>query len=317
MPKVIIQAISLLLCLTASSLFAKVDTLNLWQGEYFQAKEGAFYFVIGSHAASIDPASQVSVTLINRVNRSTYVLSQKVDVRAERAMPIWKAPSGKYSIEAITLVDRLGKKRMGRISGRNSFVIKRFTLSNLGTWHFTVAPTGEISGTINPTPNIYKEAGSKQDSSLSAVIGGFDGLVQEVLGGSKVFKKAKQNFGTTDEMRASYTIRRQIAMYHSLNLFQHNYYAREISDTLNAYDAQLRECYTDALDESGDLRGTVQFKFLLSKKTGSMARITHGGGSLTNPKMVKCLYDQLAGASFAAKANMIGELIFTFDFNPE
>ena len=102
-------------------------------------------------------------------------------------------------------------------------------------------------------------------------------------------------------------------MFYRLNLMRHNYHAKTISGVLNANDANLRRCYTDRLDFNDDLRGTVGFTFLLSKQSGTMAKLKPSGGTANDPKLVECLFMELSNMQFPVPDNMVGDLLYTFD----
>ena len=179
------------------------------------------------------------------------------------------------------MVDAAGAKRVWEAadegSRKQTFLVKRQCLSNLGLW--TLSPVGEVglSVAFNMIPNSYKEEGRKTDSSVAAVLNGFTGLIQDKIGGSKVLKGADTNYEDPNELRATITFTRQIAMFYKLNLFQHNYHAKAVANVLSVYDPNLRRCYTDRLDFNDALRGEVTFTFLLSKQTGTMSKLKATG----------------------------------------
>ena len=291
------------------------QTLSGWQGEYLNSKEGAFYFVLQTRSFNppIDGAARVILLITNLLSGEQYVTSQKCDGGEEKMLPIWKAPSGKYAISGIVMIDGKGHKRQWRNGPKTSFTIKRLYLSNLGAWTLTPAPGDGINVEMKVGPNIFKEKGDKSESSIAGVINGFNGLDQEILAGGALTKKAAENYGSPGELRASYTIRRQISMFFALNLFRDNASARGVADILKVYDPQMRGCYTDRLEEADGLRGTVQFKFVLSKQNGGIRGLKHVGGTLADPPLVKCLFDTLSGMNIPVNSNMIGELTYTFD----
>ena len=306
-----------LLAFMASNLFAAApaQTLSGWQGEYLNAKEGAFYFVLKSKDFNppLDSASRVVLLINNLLTKDSYVTSQKLEGNEEKFMPIWKAPSGKYVISGLMLIDGKGRKRQWRSAQKMSFLIKRLFISNLGTWTITPGPSEALSVDMKVGPNLFKEKGDKSESSVAGVINGFSGLEQETIAGNALVKKAQDNYGSPGELRAAYTIRRQIAMFFALNLFKDNNNARGVADILKVYDPQMRSCYTDRLEEKDGLRGTVGFKFVLSKQSQGIRSLKHVGGTLGDPPLVKCLFDILAGSTIPVNNNMIGELTYTFD----
>ena len=293
------------------------QTLSLWQGEYLDSKDGAFYLVLDSKNFNppLDAGSRALIAMVSILTNEQYVASQKLDNSAERMMPVWKVPSGKYYVAAVIVIDGKGRKRTWHASPNQkvSFSVKRLYMSNIGIWTLSPGAGDALNIDMKVGPNIYKENPNKTDSSIAGVINGFNGLEQELFGGKALLKKAEDNYGTPGEMRASYTIHRQIAMFFTLNLFKDNSSARSVADMIKGYDPPLRNCYTDRLDERDGIRGSVQFKFVLSKPAASMRSLKHAGGTLSDPPLVKCLFEVLEGASFPVQSNMIGELTLTFD----
>ena len=45
-----------------------------------------------------------------------------------------------------------------------------------------------------------------------------------------------------------------------------------------------------------------------------MSKLRHTGGSLDDPKLIQCIFQQLGRIQFPVKENMLGELTYTFDF---
>jgi hypothetical protein len=102
-------------------------------------------------------------------------------------------------------------------------------------------------------------------------------------------------------------------MFYKLDLMKHNDHAKAIAGVLTVYDPNIRKCYTDRLDDNDSLKGDVKFTFLLSKQTGTMAKLKRTGGSLGDPKLAECMYYELSQIQFPVSENMIGELTYTFD----
>ena len=303
---------------TASLVAASATSLSEWRGEYFKKKEGAFYLVldtVGFEGQAGQFSSRVQIKLVNLLSKKIFTLAQRPIAKQSQGAQVrqWKLPSGKYALRQIKLVDGLGKKRLWQARRGRTFIVKRVMLSNLGRW--TLAPKGKagLRLRIRHEANTYEEAGASADSSLAAVINGFNGLTQKVYGGKKVLQAAEDDYSTENELRATFTTRRNIAMVFQLNLFKHNYLAKQVATILSVHDPQLRTCYTDRLRFNDALRGEVGFTFLLSKSTGSMTKLKHTGGTLRDPKLVQCLYYELAAIQFPINTTMIGEINYTFE----
>lgn len=292
-----------------------------WQGEYFDKTQGGLFLKI---ALKDFPASaqtkfltgNIQVTVRNLLKKSEFLISHTPADPTDPPREIWKLPSGKYEITSIVMVDTAGVKRTYAPGGkepRQSFSVKRHCLANLGLW--TLAPSGPtgIAAAFTMVPNTYDEAGRRSESSVAAVIDGFSGILQEKFGGRRVLEGAADNFEGESELRATVSFTRQISMFYRLDLFRHNRFAKPIAEVLNVYDPNLRQCYMDRLQDKEELKGDVQFTFLLSKTTGTMAKLKHTGGTANDPKLAQCMYYQLAQIQFPVPENMVGELTYTYD----
>lgn len=299
---------------------AVTEQVTPWQGEFFTQNQGAFYF----KARANDPTGtlgnvgldgEIRVTLYSVIERRSYVFNQSIIVEKGRPSFIWKLPAGKYWILKVDVVDTQGATRTWQPKKPDSIVIQRQCMSNLGLW--VLRPKGKtgLAVTFKMVPNSYWEKGGEKDkSSIAAVINGFRGFVQKRFAGVERVKASRRDHSTGEELRGTMQSTRQIAMFYKLNLFKHNQYAQDVSDVLNVYDAKLRTCYTDRLDFNENLRGNITFRFILSRETGTMRKISFAKGTLNDPKMIECLILELAQIQFPPKETMIGELTYTFDF---
>lgn len=313
-----ILAVTLLYALAARA--AAPTQLNSWSGEYFDKKQGAFYFKYqlkgfkaGKQQAVI--TGSLTVNIRNILKDKLYFLGQGQSAVDEAPRDLWKLPAGKYLIESMSMVDAAGNKRTWEPEKKGKkFIVKRQTISNLGIW--TLGPKGGDSGlgvSFKMADNSYSEDGKRKESSVAAVVDGFTGLVQEKFAGKVAKKGAADDYSSKTEARASYTFTREIAMFYSLNLFRYNYHAKQIASVLSASDAQIRRCYTDRLEENEKLKGEAKFGFLLSKQTGTMSKLKHSGGTANDAKLIECMYLELGQIQFPVPENMIGELVYTFD----
>jgi hypothetical protein len=321
-------SLSLRLLLLAAAFLALTGAgplpLNEWKGEYFDQKQGGLYlktqlkgFKASQQTSYI--TGNVQITIWNILKKKAYSISHPLGDDPEGyPRGLYKLPSGKYEVRQIVMVDAAGTKRVWKADPeaglKQSFLVKRQCLSNLGLW--TLSPTGKVGLAVKfaMIPNTYKEEGAKADSSVAAVLNGYTGLIQEKIGGKKVLKGAASNYEGANELRATITFTRQIAMFYKLDLFRHNYHGKAIANVLTVYDPNLRRCYTDRLDFNDALRGDVKFTFLLSKQTGTMSKLKASGGSASgDPKLVECMYNELAAIQFPVPENMIGELTYIFD----
>ncbi len=295
-------------------------TMNAWNGEFFDSKQGGLYIRLGlkgfrGSSQTSYLTGSVQVVVVDLLKSQPYLISlDPMTSPQEAPRQLWKSPSGKYEIRQITMVDAAGVKRVWRDSAeKKSFSVKRQCLSNLGIWMLSPVGKNGLAVEFKSTANTYYEDGAKKDSSVAVVLDGFSGLIQEKFGGKKVLQGAEDNHAGKNEIRATLKFTRQIAMFFSLNLFRHNVYAKQVANVLTVYDPNFRRCYTDRLDFDDTLRGDIKFTFLLSKQTGTMSKIKATGGSLADPKLIECLYKELGHIQFPAPDNMVGELAYTFD----
>lgn len=291
-----------------------------WKGEYFSGRQGGLYVKIATEKFTASAQTKfltgnIQITAYNLLSKRTFIISHKMARIDGYPAEIWKLPAGKYELRSIEMVDTSGVKRrwVTGVKSRKTFIVKRQCLSNLGLW--TLRPFGKdkLSVKFEMIPNSYSEMGAKKDSSVAVVLDGFTGLIQQQFGGKKVLAGADDDHSGKNEIRAVITYTRQISMFYALNLFRHNYLAQEISQVLVVYDPNLRRCYTDRLDDKEHLRGDVKFTFLLSKTSGTMTKIKHSGGSAADPKLVRCMYLELAQIQFPIKENIVGEVTYTYD----
>ena len=302
---------------SSKAFSAPAPPLAEWTGEYFQKKQGGLFVKVqlkgfkGSKSQYV--TGSVNILLFDLLKRKSYVLPQPVGNVDGYPNNLRKIMSGKYLVKSIEVVDPNGVKRTWTGPEKKTIVVKRLSLSNLGLW--TLSPNGKdgLNVKFAMVPNSYKEEGSKSESSVMAVVNGFTGLVQEKFAGKKLADAAENNFEQGNELRATVTFTRQIAMFYKLNLFRHNHLAKPIAQVLSVSDPNLRTCYTNRLDFNDSLRGEVKFNFILSKQTGTMSTLKNTGGTINDPKLVECMYYELMQISFPVPETMIGELTYTYD----
>lgn len=291
-----------------------------WKGEHFDKAQGGAYLrtsLLGFKASAQTRfmTGPIQITLENLLDKKVYILSYDPGELAMRSRQIWKFPAGKFLVKAISLVDTTGARRTWSPSksDRRIVIIRRHCLSNLGRWALAPVGANGLRVQFAMAPNDYREEGTKRDSTVAAVVDGFSGLVQDELGGKRVLAAAKKGFESKTEMRQVVKFTRQISMLYRLDLFKHNYQSKQIAQVLDLHDGMIRRCYTDALDAQDGIHGDLRFTFLLSKDTGTMHKLRHTGGMITDPKMINCVYLSLAQMQFAATQNMVGEIRYTYD----
>jgi len=291
-----------------------------WHGEYFQKRHGGLYLRLAAKGFPASPQTQyltgsVLITITNLLSKKDYSLTFNLVDVAGQPSQIWQAESGKYKIKQIVIVDTLGVKRTwwgANVKTRAEFSVKRQCLANLGIWTIMPQAKAGLSASFTSAPNVYRETGSRQESSIAAVVDGYTGLIQQILAGKSRLLGEQKDQGSNAELRQTITSTRQISMFYQLNLFRHNEHAAQIANVLAVSEGILRQCFIDRLDDGEHLGGDVVFTFLLSKQSGTMIKLKHTGGSLTDPKVIECMYLELAQIQFPVADNMLGEL--TYDF---
>lgn len=290
------------------------SSLQVWRGEYFHQKQGALYLEVSLSGFESDLIDNVKIFLTNPVTKKKFVISQQVNDVVNGERTVWKIGSGRYQVKGLRLVDGEGAIRTW-VAKKSFFItVKRFSISNLGKW--IVRPQGNkgLSIDFKMIPNSYEEEQPRSKSSVAKVIDGFTGLTQKIFAGKSLYSKAAKDYATEGELRATSTIKRQVALYYALDLYKYNgLYGKQVMTILENSDSDLRQCYQDRVEYNDRLKGTVKFKFLLSQRSKSIKALKNTGGTLKDPKLIKCLYYELAGIRFPVKRNIIGEVVFTFN----
>lgn len=288
--------------------------LTAWRGEFMRRGQGAT--VISARLVGFpklyrgnEIGTQVSVYIINQQTRARYVFfPQKNDATQ---IDVWKLPAGDYLIDNV-MVDYLGKKRNWRRQITKKFSIVEHTLSDLGTWQISPSGTTDLEVKFQVLDRELPEELMGENSSFGALINGFTGKVLQALGGKDLYKQSGKNFGKRDEMRATITHTRQISMVYRLDLKRYGRYNRNFVKVLATHDQDLRTCYSDRLNDDADLAGSVRFQFQVSRSSGVMQNFKIVGGTLRDPKLIQCMYYQLASIQFPVRAPIVGNIDFQF-----
>ena len=289
-----------------------------WKGEIFRPKEGAFYFKqrltgFRNPGKILGP---VTVTLFNIIEQRSVVIVNAPSPVDSYPREIWRVPAGKYRIDRLQLADDSGVTRKWLNTGPQSaplIIVPKVGLANLGVWTLSPDGTSGLGAKFEMAANSYTETSPKTDSSVSAVVNGFTGAIQEVFGGKRVLDGAPSGGGDANTLRAAVSFTRQIAMFYKLDLFKHNRFNKDVMGAVGAFDQNLRGCYTKALSTNANLRGSILFKILISQNTGTMRQVHKGGGTLLDGSVSDCLVLELMQIPLPVRENMIGELTFTFD----
>ncbi len=286
-----------------------------WRGEFFNKREGGLFVKTMASGFPGSATGNIQVMLYSIIQQKIYTFSNTQTALDAAPREIWKLPSGKYRIERIEFVDGLGKRRIWTANPQApmAVIVPRIMLSNLGLWSLAPAGSDGLAVKFSMLPNSYTEKGEAASSSVAAVINGFTGTIQKVIGGKKVVEGANRDYSDDHTLRATSAFTRQIAMFYKVNLFRHNRYARDLTGTLAAFDRNLRGCYTRALNQDDSIKGDLVLQILASVKTGTIRQAKKSGGSINHGGMIDCLIGELQQMPLPVQENMIGELTFTFE----
>lgn len=301
--------------LLSSAVYGEVYAVKEWKGEYFKKKEGALFVKTIASGFPKAATANAQVTLFGIIQQKSFTFSNTQTAADAYPREIWKFSSGKYRVDKIELIDGAGVKRtwVGRPDAPTAVLVPRIMLSNLGVW--TISPSGAsgLAVTFTMGRNTYQEKAGASESSVAAVVNGFTGSIQQVIGGKKVLDGANNDYSNGDTLRASASFTRQIAMFYKVDLFKHNAYAKDVMGSLAAFDLNLRTCYTRALDSNANLKGDLVFQVLASAKTGTIRQARKSRGTIADGTMIDCMVNELQQIPMPVQENMVGELTFTFD----
>ncbi|MBC7661611.1 MAG: hypothetical protein H7249_18085 [Chitinophagaceae bacterium] len=293
--------------------------LSPWNGEYMQAEQGTVYvrFYLDSFRrtrTSKDITNNVFMNFKNLKTGQLFVLTQEPFESATDAVLIWKIPSGNYSVEKLSINENTGITRNWVPTGKHPvFKIRTMFVSNLGQIHLSPDQTTGLKVTFKSSPNLFN--GDSGNQTFMGVMDGYKASLQKKLGGAKLLKQSKDNFGSSSEARAAFTMVRQISMIHQVDSSGTQQSRKLMSATISAQDAELRRCYMDQLDLALGLRGSVNFRFQIAPKSGSFQALSYSGGSLSNQKTIDCLTMALKKLQFPIARPLSGRLAFQFNYD--
>lgn len=294
--------------------FSGVFAVKEWNGEYFKEKEGAVFVKTVTTDFPKAVTGKIQVVLYGIIQQQSFVFSNaQVDPTAP-PREIWKLPSGKYRVDKIELIDHAGVKRSWNANPKAplAVLVPRVMLSNLGLWTIRPAGANGLNVKFAMVPNSYTEKAAAKDSSVAAVVNGFTGSIQKVIGGKKVLDGAEKQYSDENMIRATATFTKQIEMYYRIDLFKHNKYAKDVMQAIAAFDAPIRRCYTTALEGNASLKGDLVFQVIASAKTGTIRQARKSRGAINDGTMTDCIIAELEQIPMPVDENMIGELSFAF-----
>jgi hypothetical protein len=288
-----------------------------WNGQLFDEKEGGAYVAfkfdgfLAPDGSNHAPES-AEVTVKNILTEQYYLFQQGLESRFGPPSVIWRLPSGKYEVVRIVAVDLKGQMRFwsGDAAFPKRILVVRRSISNLGRWTMSPGKPKELRLVYDATENRYHyEKNGDGIPPVAGVIDGFKALVQEVIGGKKTINANRQTPGVVvvPEHQS-----RTIQMLRTVDLMRQNRFAKKLSTLLSAYDGEIRDCYREMLDASGDASGAATFAFLLGREAARMKKVKFETGELDDPMFVGCVVARLQEVSLPLEETVIGKLTYSF-----
>jgi hypothetical protein len=301
--------------LISKASYAQAYAIKEWKGEYFKKKEGAVFVKTIATGFSSTSNANFQVTLFGILQQKQFTFSNTQTAADAYPREIWKLGSGKYRIDRIDFIDGSGVTRtwQGRPEAPLAILVPRVMLSNLGVWQISPQGTNGLNVKFSMGPNTYRENGSAKESSVAAVVNGFTGTVQQVIGGKQVIDGADNEYSDKNSLRATASFTRQISMFYKVDLFKHNRYSKDVMASLAAFDPNLRTCYTRALEQNASLKGDLVLQVLASSKTGTIRQAKKSKGAISDGAMIDCMITELQQIPMPVQENMVGELTFIFE----
>jgi len=296
---------------------AAPENLFIWSGEYLDKKQGAIYFSLdfSKFSAADDLGSQFELRLFNVLKKKLYrIKDDPGDYEPGEAPVIWKIPAGKYLVASLKIRLRNGKTLVWK-AGKDKkrlLLVKKISITNAGKWSVSYNKNSGLGIKFSMIPNRYKHNGRKEDATVAAVFNGFNGRVQQVVGGKALVDKAKKNYERAGELSVRTRAVRNISMRWTIDLLRDRGLVGKINDVILAQDPYLRKCYTDRLEESSGLRGKIVYGFVLNKASGTFKKVRNIGGTINDHQLVNCVQDVLLQMQFAVPKTLLGKLIFEF-----
>lgn len=288
--------------------------LNLWKGEYLRSDQGAITMQVLLEGFSRNDAlreqrNDVQIIIRHLGTHRRYLILQPTVNQRDMEKHIWKASLGTYLVESMIYYER-GIKRIWFSSGQERFTVRSMMIANMGL--LRVRPRAKNYLQVRFSAFKPALAVAANSGVFGGMVEAFSGRAQASWKGGMKARSQRNNFGRVNEMRAVVTQSRSISMVYKMDLRRYARYNRSVLPVLQGHDARLRTCYTDRLEDNGDLGGTVSFHFILAKENGAVRKIKHTGGTLKDRKMIRCLYYELAQLHFPVRAPIAGQLTFQF-----
>jgi hypothetical protein len=306
------------LCTQTFGASAKGTQVKKWGGEFLAPGMGAFALLLDTAGFPVvtptgEFASDANLYLRDKKTNALYVYSQRVPQSLAGPRSVYLLPSGDYVVDRLELVDHQGRLRKWSPKKSKVIHIRSLSLAQLGVWQISPHKAGlKVKFKIDQKLIRPKDL-ADGDKVFMAFIDGFTGKVVGRYGGKAVYEASLDEFGEGEDLRSSYIVKTQVAVFFKLTLRNGSKpeYA-DVSTILSVYDTNIRECYTTALEKNEKIRGTVKFNFALSRGTKTMKNIKRTGGSLQAQKLISCLYYELGAIKFPINRDINGNVQYLF-----
>lgn len=278
---------------------------KVWNGELMESDQGAIAIhsvIFDMDAGAVDGA--FSFLLKGRTNKIVYSFqSPTQNPKAPPAM-IWKIKDDVYDLMEVSLINRRGQRLVLKGPYKKAFTVKAGSLSILGEWFLVQAKDGkELRLLVKAQPN--RTPVERLQKTFRSVISGLDGDVLQQ------FDK-KNPAAAPGQIRAAIRSQRSILMTYKLDLFQDNRVAGQVAAVLSTNDADIRSCYTDLLETTDAISGTLAYTFVYSGSVQGIKALKIKNSGIKDPRFLECMSYKLRGLTFPIAKSMIGELTFQF-----
>lgn len=309
--------------LSTQNLLAKLKSrrlanpLPIWKGEYLKKNQGAGYFNVhfSKFPESVNSKSlthKIQMVLRHAATDRQYTASHEARNPKETSSPVWKMPTGQYYLKKIIVIDKSAVKRIWSPPSRRVLTVTSLNLSNFGLWWLSPASKSTLTVIPRMVTNTFRDSQIRTKGAFDSIIDGFTGRTQQVLHGEKIIQRANRGYAGTNDMRTDLGSSRQIVMVYKLDLPKHNHFAPAVSAVISQFDAQLRTCYTDLIQDKDLTEVKVWFKFNIEKESGLIDNLTYRAKQFPNKRFRECLYYILGQIQLPIRQSIGGKISFVF-----
>ena len=109
-------------------------------------------------------------------------------------------------------------------------------------------------------------------------------------------------------LNVQFTQTKVMQMTYKLDLYRNNRYSKRVNSNIRKNRKRLRQCFVDSMPESIGVQ-KVRLDFVLSRKSGSIAKLRSSGGS---KGLRDCLSSHLVGVDFSTRKRMLGKITLVY-----